>query len=212
MKVDNYHCSPVLSKDPLVCQSGQEFGDFPNKGLWWSFALWNQVHPLFLKREKNQGLLVVFCSLLPLLAMGWGFCFHRGCGRRVAYTWRVEDILTVLAYWDTGTWTSWWLPSLPFFSYSPKISTLEAMLLVFSHLPQEICETLAPHSSATTRGVSSFRVELWPSWPAPPAPKVHTNPSLKMKKQTTGSMHYWWHSNGHHRAWEPARHSMLYGT
>lgn len=55
---------------------------------------------LFIKREKDQGLLVVFAALL-LLTRDWGFCSHWGSGRTVAYTWTVDGYLdSVLWYRD----------------------------------------------------------------------------------------------------------------
>lgn len=180
VKLSNYHCSSVVIKNlSLSIWMGIQW-------LSWCgllTVLWPlEPSTLFIKGENDQGLLVIFaalshCSpgtedsaLTGALAEGW----------LILKQWM--DTLTVPTYCDTGIWTSWWLPSLLFFSDSPKALTSEDKSFT-SHLPQAMCETLAPHSSATTRGRSSFRVELWPSWPDPPAPKVHTSPSLKRRNK-----------------------------
>jgi len=50
------------------------------------------------------------------------------------------------------------------------------------HLPQEICVTTLPMSSNTFLGLTSWWVELCPSWPYPPAPNVNTPPSCRRKE------------------------------
>lgn len=54
------------------------------------------------------------------------------------------DTLTVLTYWDTGIWTSWWLPSLLFFSDSHKALTLEDMSLALPTCHRQCVKPLLP--------------------------------------------------------------------
>lgn len=138
---------------------------------------------LLLKEKKTKGFSGGFCSSLPLLTRDWGCCSHWGSGRRVVYTWTVDgysDSADLLWYRDLNILVT---PFPTVLQWFPKGIGLRRQVIGTSHLPQAMCETLAPHSSATTRGRSSFWVELWPSWPHPPAPKVHTSPSLKQRNK-----------------------------
>ncbi|TNN46450.1 hypothetical protein EYF80_043366 [Liparis tanakae] len=64
------------------------------------------------------------------------------------------------------------------FSYTSFIST--------NHRPayelHEICVTTLPMSSNTFLGLTSWWVELCPSWPYPPAPNVNTPPSCSREE------------------------------
>jgi len=138
--------------------------------------------PFISFKSKNRGLLAFFAAFSFCSAQAEGSAFTGA----VAGGWLTQEECSDSAHLLGHRGFNILATALPTLS---KTLTLEGILLVLSHLPQATCETLAPHSSATTRGVSSFRVELWPSWPAPPAPKVHTSPSLTMKK-TRGSLRY----------------------
>lgn len=153
---------------------------------WWLFSLSLSIvfcplepsTPFVSRNTKSQGLLVFFPALSPCLALSEGF----------ASTWVVTGGWAVHEGW-TRHWQNWstgiqgfkHLGDFPPYCSSVihlRVWPRKAFIKVLSHLPQATSETLAPHSSATMRGLNSFWVELWPSWPAPPAPKVNTKPSL----------------------------------
>lgn len=141
-------------------------GDFSHS----AFCPLETSAPFVSRNTKSQGLLVFFSTLSPFLVLAELWQESRPWVKNVQWQ-----------NWPTGIQGFKHIGDFPPYCSSMihlRLWPRRHFIKVLSHLPQATCETLAPHSSATTRGVNSFRVELWPSWPAPPAPKVYTKPSL----------------------------------